>query len=95
MAATSVGMAPHHGPALVVFTCSVPDAMTQLVKFRQKMVPGSACTSDKVFVEYTAVVLSTTYHWASVDDDFPSPGARQGEKFDTIAEPPQQAEHNP
>ena len=95
MAATSVGMAPHHGPALVVFTCSVPDTMTQLVRFRQKMVPGSACASDKVFVEYTAVILSTTYHWASVDDDFPAPVPQPEAKADTIANPPPQEEHNP
>ena len=95
MAATATGMAPHHGPALVVYTCSVPNTMTQLVKFRQKMVPGSTCTSDKVFVEYTAVVLSTTYHWASVDDDFPG-SVPQAEGTDKgVASSPPQDEYNP
>ena len=95
MAATATGMAPHHGPALVVYTCSVPNTMTQLVKFRQKMVPGSTCTSDKVFVEYTAVVLSTTYHWASVDDDFPASVPQSEITERGIASSSPQEEYNP
>ena len=87
-------MVPHQGPAVVVYTSMVPDTLTQLVKFRQKMVPSSTCTSDKVFVEYTAVVLSTTFHWAAVDEDLPTvPGPQ--EKGPQDAPPQPQEEYNP
>ena len=95
MSASAVGMAPHYGPAVVVHTCSVPDTMTQLVKFRQKMVPSSTCPSDKVFVEFTAVILSTTFHWAAIDDDVPEPGGRQNAKWMDAPPARPQEDYNP
>ena len=90
MLPTNGSLVPNRGPAVVVYTTVAPETMAPVVKFRQKVLSTSPFSNDKVFVEYTVVVLSATFHLASVDEDLPVEPQAQEPSTSSIPQPVQE-----